>query len=82
MEKIRIYTTIGNQLKKEDENFAAEAQMISQAMGKSLGETFKLLENFLSEGKRIIHYYPALGAFDTSRYEYLCEIMDGTIYVG
>lgn len=82
MEKIAVFTTIGSRLKKEDEDFMAEAQMISQATGKSLEETFKLLGDYLSEGKRIIHFYPALGVLDTSGYDYLCEIMDGAVYVG
>lgn len=82
MDKIVIYTTGNGQLTKEREDLAGEAALIAQCSGKSLEDTFRILAGFMDEGKRIIHHYPALGDFDTSPYDFLCEIPDGAVYVG
>lgn len=80
--KVTVYTTIGRNLEPETEDIEKVVAILSGAIGESVEGCYKLLKEVLEDGKRLVLYYPGLGDFDTSPYDFLCEIPDGAVYVG
>ncbi|WP_299457778.1 hypothetical protein [uncultured Rikenella sp.] len=82
MDKITIYTLINGKLEKEQENFDRVVEMISHAMMTNLETSETFVQECEKEGKRLIAVYPEFGNVDTSGWDFLGEIPDGSLYVG
>lgn len=81
MEKITIYTAQGGKIEKEEQEIEQVAFLVAMATGKGLDEARALALDSKKRGRRLIVAYPPLEA-DTSGWETLGDVPDGTLYLG
>lgn len=69
-------------LVEEEEEFEQVAAMVAYAMEKDGSEVKPMVERWVSEGKRIVYFYPGLSGGDVSGFEFIGDVPDGAMYLG
>ncbi len=80
--KIKTYMFSGQELIEEEEEFDSVVAMVAYAMMKNDSEVKQMVEKWVSQGKRIIYFYPGLSSGDVSGMKYIGDVPDGAMYLG
>lgn len=80
--KIKTYMFSGEELVEEEEDFKEVVRMVAYAATKSVRNAEDMVERWISEGRKIIYFYPALSDRDISGFECIGFVPDGGMYLG
>lgn len=80
--KVRTYMVSGKELIEDEVSFNEVVQMVVYATMKGVRDAEKMIEGWISAGRRIIYFYPGLSGGDVSRFEYIGDVPDGAMYLG
>lgn len=80
--KIKTYMFSGQELVEEEEEFDKVVAMVAYAAVKNMRNAEDMVEGWISEGRKIIYFYPALSNRDISGFERIGDVPDGGMYLG
>lgn len=80
--KVKTYMFSGQELVEEEEDFKEVVQMVAYAAVKNVRNAEDMVERWISEGRKIIYFYPALSNRDVSEFECIGYVPDGGMYLG
>ena len=63
-----------------DENYSSVVQLLPYA-AMDLEKAYEILERIVREGKKLVAVYPGIEETDTSKMEYIGDIMDGGLFI-